>query len=252
MSGIDSCLRLAIAAAEKARQAIQSDNGRDLEKEVGRDIKLVADKLAERAVLDHLVNNSEFSVLSEESGEIRRGTEHRWIVDPLDGTFNFYREIPFYCTSIALWNGDEPLLGVILDHRSGELFSGIVGKGATLNGKDIRVSTVSKRDGAVLCTGFPVSANYSRSALGNLVDAAQEFKKIRMFGSAALSLAYVASGRADAYGEQGIRMWDVAAGVALVLAAGGQVRYDIENDGVLSFLEASNGVGSLPNFLKEV
>ena len=127
------------------------------------------------------------------------------------------------CISIALWRGMHPLLGVVYDFNRDETFAGIDGKGAWLNGRPIRVSDVVKTSKAVVCTGFPISTDFSKEGLVHFVQTVKRFKKIRMLGSAALSLAYVSCGKADCYQEDDIRIWDVAAGIVLVKAAGGAI-----------------------------
>jgi myo-inositol-1(or 4)-monophosphatase len=114
---------------------------------------------------------------------------------------------------------------VIYDFNREEMFSGLVGEGAWLNGKAIRVGNVAEKSKAVLCTGFPVGTDFSESALEEFVRSIRSYKKVRLLGSAALSLAYVASGRTDVYAEKDIGIWDVAAGIAVVGSAGGKVRF---------------------------
>jgi fructose-1,6-bisphosphatase/inositol monophosphatase family enzyme len=190
-----------------------------------RDVKLEADRAAEERILEVLRGASPFEVLAEEGGT-RPGSDPdsglRWIVDPLDGSMNFLRGIPLCCVSVGLWRCNEPLLGVVYDFNRDEIFTGIVGEGAYLNGNKIRVSQVKESRHATLCTGFPAATDFSADALGRFVAKVQDYKKVRLFGSAALSLAYVAAGRVDAYRERDIRIWDVAAGLALVMAAGGE------------------------------
>ncbi|MDA2909549.1 hypothetical protein MYX04_01310 [Nitrospiraceae bacterium AH_259_D15_M11_P09] len=194
--------------------------------ELERDVKLAADRESEERIIHVLRQKSNFTILSEEHGT-NRGVdpcpELRWIVDPLDGSVNYLKGIPLCCASVGLWREEEPLLGAIYDFNRGELFTGIVGVGAWLNGMSIRVSSTSKRDQALLCTGFPVSTDFSCDSLGRFVEQVREHKKIRLFGSGALSLAYVAAGRADAYYERNIKLWDVAAGLAIVGGGGGRV-----------------------------
>lgn len=205
--------------------------------ETSHDTKLDADIAAEKAIIRHLEENSNFPVLSEEAGlsDTRKGP--RWIVDPLDGTVNFSRSIPLCCVSIALWD-NGPLLGVIYDFTRGELFSGEVDKGAWLNNKPIHVSDVKEASSGIIFTGIPVASDFGRPAIESLGLLVQNFKKVRLLGTAALSLAYVACGRGDAYMESKIRIWDVAAGAAIVQAAGGNFQM-IGTDPV--DLYASNG-----------
>lgn len=200
-------------------------SGAVVEVDKGKDVKLIADKKAEEIFIRFLLEKSAFPILSEERGMVEgreQDTDLRWIVDPLDGSFNYLRDIPICCTSIGLWYGETPLLGAIYDFNREELFSGIVGIGASLNGHPIRTSATRDISKAALCTGFPVSTDFSSQALQRLVGQIQRYSKVRLIGSAALSLAYVAAGRTDCYYEKDIRLWDVAAGLAIIRAAGGQ------------------------------
>jgi myo-inositol-1(or 4)-monophosphatase len=214
--------------------------------ESGRDLKIAGDVAAEARIVELLRRETGLAILSEEIGGLDGdGTAPglRWIVDPLDGSVNYQRGIPGACVSVGLWTEDEPVLGVVYDFSRDELFSGIAGVGAWLNGDAVRVAATSERERAVLCTGFPVAMDFSPDALAHLVEQVRAYKKIRMLGSAALSLAYVAAGRADAYFERGIRPWDVAAGLAIVAAAGGAVAREPFPDGTLTVYA---GAPSLP------
>lgn len=191
----------------------------------GKDIKLAVDQEAEARIAAALERRSGIGMVSEESGTLRTADARglRWIVDPLDGSFNYLRGIPFCCVSIALWRENEPLVGVVYDFNRGELFSGIVGTGAWINETAICPATTERPLDAVLCTGFPVSTDFSSQGVRQFIEQVQQYKKIRLLGSAALMLCYVAAGRVDAYYERDIRLWDVAAGIAIVQAAGGVV-----------------------------
>jgi len=193
--------------------------------EPGRDIKLQADRDAEEVILTSL-GASVNPVLAEESGELGEIDPAKpfWIIDPLDGTMNFSRALPFCAVSIALGTVDTPMLGVVYDFNRDDLYSGVVGEGAWRNGAPMRVSSITETSRAVLTAGFPVNFVYEDAPLIEFARMARSFRKLRMFGSAALSLAYVAAGLADAYAEDDIMFWDVAAGMALVEAAGGHVR----------------------------
>lgn len=194
-----------------------------VDSDAGRDIKLRADREAEAVILETLAAAG-YPTLAEESGETGEASQGpRWIVDPLDGTLNYKRGIDLCCVSIALWEDDRPLLGVVYDFHREELFSGLVGQGAWRNEVAIRVSEVGESARAVLGTGFPVSRDFASPALARFIGRVRAFKKLRLLGSAALSLAWVACGRIDAYCEEDIMLWDVAAGIALVAAAGGWV-----------------------------
>lgn len=220
-------LRLAEDAVRSAGEylAQAAMTGARVTSESGRDVKLEADHVSETHILDVLYRRSDFRIHSEERGVVRgQGNDDLcWIVDPLDGSFNYLRGIPSCCVSVGLWRKNEPLLGTIYDFKRGELFAGIVNVGAWLNEVPIYVGGVTEPGCAVLCTGFPVDTDLSTDALSQFVNLTRAYKKIRMLGSAALSLAYVAAGRADVYYEQDIKLWDVAAGAAIVLAAGGRI-----------------------------
>jgi len=217
-------LRVAKEAAIMAGQFLlkSKKSAKKITKDSGRDIKIRADVQSESIILEYLRKQSDFSILSEEKGLVKRSEQDfTWIVDPLDGSLNFLRGIPISCVSIALWEKENPLIGIIYDFNKEELFTGIVGKGAWLNKKPILVSTIKEKRKAVLFTGIPVKADTSPKSSRSLMYRVSQYKKARWLGSAALSLAYVALGRGDAYLEKGIMLWDVAAGIALVRAAGG-------------------------------
>jgi myo-inositol-1(or 4)-monophosphatase len=243
-------LALAERAARRAGRWLAAGATRRVERETGRDIKLAADRASETILLASL-KGSGLQVLSEEAGwgsaralapvsGAARLPEAFWVVDPLDGSYNFSRGMPACCVAVGLWRGG-PALGAVYDFNRRELYSGIAGRGAWLNGRRFRVSAVAQASRAVLCTGFPVRMDYSPRALRAFTRWVRTFKKIRMLGSAALSLAYVAAGRADAYYERGVTLWDVAAAAAVVLGAGG--REDLEPTEKLHSLDvyATNG-----------
>lgn len=187
----------------------------------GKDTKIDADIKAHNIILTNL-RKSGIPVLSEEDKNHNFNTEGtKWVVDPLDGSINFLRGIPICAVSISLVKREEPILGVVYDFNKEEMFSGIIGKGAWLNGENMLVSNIQSKEEAVIMTGFPSYTDYTKEALEKYISMVQSFKKVRLIGSAALSLAYVASGRADAYYEKDIKIWDVAAGLALVKSAGG-------------------------------
>lgn len=193
--------------------------------EPGHDIKLRADQLAEERILAVLNERLRLPVLTEESGEHGAVTEtsRMWIVDPLDGTFNFSRGMPLCCSSVGLWENGQPVLGAIYNFFTDELFAGIVGQGAWLNGKSIAVSGVKTAAKASLATGFPHHQDYDAAPLREFVRQVQDFKKIRMLGSAALMGAYVACGWLDAYVEEDVWLWDIAGAAAIAQAAGAAV-----------------------------
>lgn len=217
---------LAERAARRAGQLLLAGFGQPkvVDSAVGKDIKLAADREAETLILE-LLQPTGIPILTEESGDMGdAGTQGwRWLVDPLDGTMNFYKGLALCVVSIALWRGEEPVGGVVHDFVNDELFRGVAGHGATLNGRAIAVSSVRDVGQAVLMTGFPLRNELSEAKLGELLTLVRAYKKVRMLGTSALMLAYVACGRADTYMEEGPNLWDFGAGLALVRAAGGEV-----------------------------
>ena len=200
---------------------------------VKKDISLSTDKYLDKEIKMFLQANFSYPILSEESREqpdFSEFEDYFWIIDPLDGTLNFSRFIPISCISIALWQKQKPVIGIIYDFYHDEMFTGVVEKseisskkGAWLNKEKIMTSQVKNEDQGVICTGFPSWRNYGTESLLKSVKKVQDWKKVRLIGSAALSLAWAACGRVDAYMEEDIRIWDVAAGLALVKAAGGDI-----------------------------
>lgn len=223
---LDSYLKTAAEAAVKAGKFLAAYDMSNLQikSSRGKDVKISADLESEGIILDFLRDRFDIPILSEETGLVgfEGESDLRWIVDPLDGSINFLKGIPVSCVSIALFNKSIPLLGVIYDFNRDELFTGITGMGAWLNGRAIAVSNMYDLSQAVLFTGVPPGADLSPDALQKYINQIRAFKKLRWIGSAALSLAYVAAGRADAYMENGIMLWDVAAGLAIVSGATGK------------------------------
>ncbi len=211
------------AARLAGRQLVARGEGFDgVELERGRDIKLRADRAAETLIVSTLRANSEIPVLGEETGRHGGEDDWLWVVDPLDGSANYDRRIPICAVSIALMRDGVPVLGAIYDFNRDEMFCGGEDVPARINQAPLCVSDVSEKSRAVLITGLPVSADYSAEALGAMAARFADWKKVRMLGSAALAAAYVADGRVDRYAETGALLWDVAAGMAIVRAAGGR------------------------------
>jgi myo-inositol-1(or 4)-monophosphatase len=220
-------LKRAVVAARLAGDfLLRSYQGSKLVRSVTeRDIKIEEDRLSEEIILNELTKSSH-AILSEEAGELNGVTdssnsELKWIVDPLDGTYNYLRCIPICGVSIALWKGEEPIFGVVNGFALYEMFIGIVGIGAWCNDVPIQVGARDSPTNGIIASGFPAGFEFSDVSVDNLLKDALAYKKIRMLGSAAMSLAYLAAGRIDAYQEENIMFWDVAGGLAIVKAAGG-------------------------------
>lgn len=203
------------------------------------------DREAEAAVLAILAEHRpRDEVMAEESGGTRHGGRH-WIVDPLDGTVNFLHGIPHVSVSVALYDGDSGLVGVVFDPLRDELFTASRGGGSQLNGHSISVSVTDRMQRAVVATGFPYDHDVKADELSVVVrEVLRQVNGIRRFGSAALELAWVAAGRYDGYWEFGIAPWDVAAGFVLVREAGGRVTDPLGRDSTPSMpnVVTSNGI----------
>ena len=164
----------------------------------------------------------DYGILAEEGGAMPGGGEHRWIVDPLDGTVNYAHGLPVFCVSIALERAGELVLGVVHDPMREETYVA-EGGGATLNGSPIRVTDTAEMIRALVATGFPYDRDTMPAALDLFARFAVVTQGMRRLGSAALDVCYVAAGRFDAYYERGVRPWDIAAGALILEEAGGTV-----------------------------
>lgn len=163
------------------------------------------------------------AILAEEGGGTAGRTDHRWLVDPLDGTSNYAHAYPVFCVSIACERAGRIILGVVYDPLRDELFLAEAGGGATLNGRPLRVSTTDTLAQSLLTTGFPYDRALYPASLRRWETLIWRAQALRRDGSAALDLCYVAAGRSDGFWERPIQPWDVAAGLLLVTEAGGQV-----------------------------
>jgi len=223
-----SLLPIALDAATQAGLLIKSNFGSDLTvNEMQRhDIKLELDVRSQKLITEIILkNDSTHAILGEEEGDMGGDGEVEWIVDPIDGTVNYYVNIPHFCVSIAARNRHtkEMILGVIHDPMMNETWSVVQGGPPMLNGKPISVSPRETMAEAVVTVGFSKSKSALDAGFERYKRIAYDVRKTRMLGSAALALAYIACGRLDAYVEEQISLWDIAAGVMLVEAAGGKV-----------------------------
>lgn len=210
------------------------DNSNNIQKVIfsnEKDIKIQADILSEKIIKDIIMSKSDFPILGEESGLSSDDLSNTfWVVDPLDGTANYIRGIPICCISIALISNLEPVLGVIYDFNNKNFYEGSIESKSLCNKVKISVSNISDPAEGVLITGLPNNTDYSEDAMKKMIKDFQSWRKVRMFGSAALASAYIASGKADAYSETKTYLWDVAAGAAIVNAAGGNAVISNFND----------------------
>lgn len=222
-----------IKAARRASQIINRA-AQDIEhisvasKKYNNDFVTEVDKAAEAAIIEILREAyPDYGILAEESGlsGATEGTsDFQWVIDPLDGTTNFIHGFPQYAVSIALTHKGQPNQAVVYDVVRNEMFTASKGGGAFLNERRIRVTKCDRMERSLLGTGFPFrSFDHIDAYLSVFKDFTRRTSGIRRTGSAALDLAYVASGRLDGYWEFGVLPWDIAAGCLLVSEAGGLV-----------------------------
>ena len=232
-------LEIAIKSARKAGKFLieNKNKSKKVLVELGRDIKIELDRECENLIRADL-KKTNIEILGEEYGGEGSQDITKWVIDPIDGTANYFRGLDQCCVSIALMKGMKSKIGVIYNFNTDEIFYASSGNGAYLNEKKIEVSDISDESKASLFTGFPASESIESQSL--FLKDLKVWKKIRMFGSAALSCAYVASGRGDYYAEKGVYLWDFAAGICLVEEAGGKAEFSLIDDERYS-VKFSNG-----------
>ena len=211
------------------------------------DLVSYVDKTAERQLVKNLkkILPEAGFITEEDETENTYNQPFTWIIDPLDGTTNFIHGIPTFSISIALYEGLEPVLGVVYEINRGEMFYSYKGAPAYLNNKEIRVSQSSNLSQCLLATGFPYyQFDKQPQYIQLFTEMMQKCHGLRRIGSAAVDLAYVACGRFDAYFEYNLNSYDMAAGAFLVKQAGGQLHNFSGGDEYLQTREivASNGL----------
>lgn len=212
------------------------------------------DHKAEQAIIDTIRNVfPDHKIHAEESGKQSTESDSEWIIDPLDGTANFVKQIPVVTVSIAFAHAGELLAGVVFDPVHDELFWAQAGEGAFLNGRSIHVADDASLSTSIIATGFPWR---SKAFIPDYLQAfgliLEKTAGARRLGSAALDLAYTACGRFDGFWEMKLKPWDISAGILLVREAGGVVT---DFRGEVSFLENGNVVAApkaIHAFLVEV
>jgi myo-inositol-1(or 4)-monophosphatase len=218
-------LETAVSAARAAGSLLREHFGKplDVDEFHAHDIKLDLDVRTQDLITSQLLARfPDHAIYGEEGIAGNQSSDFQWIVDPIDGTVNFFYGIPHFCISIALRERGEIIVGVIYDPSRDELWAVEKGARPTLNGAPIAVSTRTQLSDAVLSVGMSKTSATIAAGLPLLGQYIQRARKCRLMGSAALDLAYVACGRFDAYIEQSVSLWDVAAGKLLVESAGGK------------------------------
>ncbi|HEY1716673.1 MAG TPA: inositol monophosphatase family protein [Verrucomicrobiae bacterium] len=242
----------ALAAAVKAARAagkIMRDNWylpKRVNSAEAHDIKLELDVRCQKLITKILLAAfPEISLLGEEGDSGDAKSECRWVVDPIDGTVNYFYGMPHACVSIALQRRAgkiyETIIGVIYDPFTDELWTATLGGKTQLNGRVVRCSNRSRVGDSLVAMGFSKSKENLEKSLPHLIRLSRRALKIRIMGSAALELAYVASGRLDVYVERTINLWDIAAGALMVECSGGEMFLKELPDGRLRMC-ADNGL----------
>jgi myo-inositol-1(or 4)-monophosphatase len=227
-------LELAERAARAAGEVLLSYYGRAPEglesKTSATDPVSDADREAERVIRELLeAERPDDGLMGEEGSRSPAPSGRRWIVDPLDGTVNFLYGLRAWGVSIALEDEEGLAVGVVFNPVSGECFEAERGKGATVNGEPIHGTGCRSLDRAMVATGFSYESERRADQAEILVSLLPRIRDLRRAGAAALDLAYVAAGRADAFYERGLKRWDEAAGLLLVHEAGG-VTADLDGE----------------------
>lgn len=249
-------LSIALNAARKAGEVIESSFERldliNVEEKGQNDFVSEVDRKAEAEVIYHLKKAyPDHRFLGEEGGKSGNpDSDYEWIIDPLDGTTNFLHGIPHFAVSVACFFKGQLEHGVVLDPIKREEFTASRGKGATLNGRRLRVSKRNSMNGALIGTGIPFNG-YALSHIDPYLECMKEIAGqtagVRRPGSAALDLAYVAAGRFDGFWEMNLKTWDIAAGI-LLLKEAGALTSDFQGD--IKFLEKGNVVCATPKVFK--
>jgi len=229
---MDKYFNAAREAAQKAGRMLKEniDVPREIFFKGAVDLVTNFDNQSQKMIFNHLsMRFPDHNFIAEEGLHEEKGTEFRWIIDPIDGTTNYAHSFPIFSVSIALEKKGEVVIGVVYDPMREELFSSVRGEGAFLNGKKIKVSSVDDIDKSLVATGFPYDVRESNvnniSHFNNFLTRTQA---IRRCGSAAMDLCYVACGRLDGFWELKLSPWDVAAGALIVREAGGRIS-DFQN-----------------------
>ncbi|MGH7549553.1 MAG: inositol monophosphatase family protein [Gemmatimonadota bacterium] len=234
---IESAEALAVAREAAAdavtilRARLANADAGGAERKQARDFVTIADEAAEAAIVERLGRAfPDHAIVAEESGGRAGRSPWRWLIDPLDGTTNFVHAFPVFAVSIALFEDETPVLGLVVDVVRGEWFTARAGAGAQVDDGDpgaghaIRVSTTGDPERRLVATGFPFRwPDLTDLYLSAFRDVFGRVGDMRRAGAAALDLAWTAAGRVDGFWEIGLSPWDIAAGEVLVLEAGGRV-----------------------------
>ncbi len=249
---LNIAVRAARAAGSVIARSFENVDKVEVEAKGTNDFVTNIDLKAEEIIIETLRKSyPDHSIVSEECGDLPgKDSDYQWIIDPIDGTTNFVKGIPHFAVSIALKVKGKLDQAVIYDPIRGDLFTASRGKGAQMNNVRIRVKAHKELAGTIIATGFPYKFKHHTDAyLGMFTNIFKKSADIRRAGSAALDLAYVASGRVDGFFEIGLKPWDTAAGELLVIEAGGLVTDFV---GGHNHSQSGNIVAGSPRLLKEL
>jgi myo-inositol-1(or 4)-monophosphatase len=247
-------LNIAVKAARRAggiiNRASQNLDVLTVKHKSLNDLVSEVDRASEEAIIETIRGAyPDHAILAEESGA-SGDSEYVWIIDPLDGTTNFLHGFPQYCVSIGMLHKGVPTHGVIFDPTRNDLYTASRGRGAFLNDKRLRVSRRDRLIDGLIGTGFPFRMFEHLDAYNAMLkDLMPKCAGVRRPGAAALDLAAVAAGRYDGFWEIGLSPWDMAAGVLLVLEAGGLVGDFEGND---KYLERGQIVAGSPKIFSQL
>lgn len=201
------------------------------------------DHASEQAILQHLrAATPAFNILTEESGTHGSDSPYRWVIDPVDGTTNYAHHFPYFSVSIGLEENGETIVGVVYDPILDQLFTATRAGGAHLNGAPITCSHAATVGESIIATGLPYDIWETDRGIAETVSLLKRARSIRINGSAALDLCYVACGRLDAYCDTGLSPWDISAGMLILTEAGGKFQlYGDPANLDLQYCLATNG-----------
>ena len=195
------------------------------------DIKLELDVKAQEKIEGHILGHyPDHAIYGEEGISGDQSSDYQWIIDPIDGTVNYFYGIPHFCVSIALRYKGEVTVGVIYDPMMDELWTATHTSGAKLNGKAIQTSKRESLSEAIVFVGHGNTVKAMDDGLNRFNRISKEVRKVRITGSAALAVVYTAMGRYDAYLESQISLWDIAAANLILERAGGKVNLEARVD----------------------
>ncbi len=246
-----------LAAAEAAARSagaflrLHFHEMKQVDESLAHDIKLRLDKECQALITAELAQRfPDYAVLGEEGCGTGDGT-HEWIIDPIDGTVNYFYGIPIFCVSIALRVGRRLVLGCVYDPMQDECFRALAGGKPDCNGRLLAVSGRSRMAEAVVFIGHGRHDGSGEAGIRRFAHVSAQVRKIRILGSAALALCYIAAGRMDAYIENSIRLWDFAAARVILEAAGGRLDFcPADAEGITGAVMAWNGLLPLPEALE--